>query len=307
MPHTIIKKTGLTQEQFERTKAIEAQHNQAGEAPSLKDETPAGDISGGGSAVPGGLGNFSFALKTALNEAARSRSADRFKQIYPELGGVPGTMGDIARMIRGSVAPPVESVFTETLKVFEARRKEMEFNPSQFRNQQGGIYDLKNNFWVINPKPDRGERGEITIDLGGGKSTQILPNTRQVIDGFTSLDELTPSLRQNVRTDLFALGFREEKFPFWYRDELEQQNLQTLLPDVIQSEWNEKRNTVLFGKNRYTVAFLRDLYDEKDLKKLAKKAKQNVEQYLESLVLDIESWKEFGFTDEQINDKLRRG
>ncbi len=103
---------------------------------SFQQETPTGNIAGklktgaapsskaGPTSVSGGFGNFRVALKAALNEAAQARSAARIQQVYPDLGGVPGTMGDIARMIRGSIAPPVEDVFTTIIEEQSEQRKQ---------------------------------------------------------------------------------------------------------------------------------------------------------------------------------------
>ncbi|MDP8219184.1 MAG: hypothetical protein P9M03_10730 [Candidatus Theseobacter exili] len=89
------------------------------------EEKPTGDISGKlePESVTGGLGNFRLALKAALTEAAQEQRGDLFKQVYPVLGGAPGSVGDVLKMIRSQVVPPVEEVFTTIL---ETRTKQQE-------------------------------------------------------------------------------------------------------------------------------------------------------------------------------------
>ena len=100
--------------------------DKAGTAPSVGGETPAGDISrtlpGEQQDTGGQLGNFRMALKSALNEAAGRRVANRAKQVMPLAGGVPGTMSSIVNMIKSGVKAPVESIFNDIMADFKSTK-----------------------------------------------------------------------------------------------------------------------------------------------------------------------------------------
>lgn len=76
------------------------------------------------------LGNLKTVLRDALNEAARNRIAKSYEQVAPIAGGVPGSIGSVVSMIKGSVQTPVETIFAEGIQTFrdanEARQVEID-------------------------------------------------------------------------------------------------------------------------------------------------------------------------------------
>ena len=101
------------------------------------------------------LGGFSTALRTALNEAGTERVKQRAKAM--SAGGfqpkTPGTLSAVSELLRSGVDAPIESVYSDTVGLLKEKIKAAETNPDQFRVVQDGIYDLKNNTWVVAPKP----------------------------------------------------------------------------------------------------------------------------------------------------------
>ena len=69
--------------------------------------------------------------------------------------------------------------------------------------------------------------------------------TQQVLDGFTSIADMTPSEQQKVRDDLFALGFNSDTPPDWFQKLAEENAQQSLLPDVIKQMWEDYRKQIM--------------------------------------------------------------
>lgn len=81
-------------------------------------------------------------------------------------------------------------------------------SPEQ-RKAADNIYKLKTGTGV-----DDGTDTGIGVTFPDG--TPILSTTAQVIDGFTTLKELTPTAREKVRKQLYKLGFNEKTPPTWF-------------------------------------------------------------------------------------------
>ena len=116
-------------------------------------------ITGGGTAPVGDLGNMRAALRDALNEAARKRVENNFKMVAPLAKGRPGTIGGVVDMIRAGIQTPVENTFSDVMKTFEERKKDLEKNPANYKSVQGGLYDISTNEWIIPPKAGGGTSG----------------------------------------------------------------------------------------------------------------------------------------------------
>jgi len=278
-----------------------------GTAPGASQEKPAGDISGTAPSPYSGLDNLKMSLRSALNEAASKRVANNYEQLAPLAGGVPGTIGSVVDMIRAGVKTPVETTFSDIIKTFEEQRKALEFNPDQYRSVDGGIYDLKNNTWVVNRKPASGSGGTIgsgTTTVGGKK---VLSETKQVIDGFIPIDSLTPSQQADVRSDLFALGYNSTKTPDWFKQEVQTTPVKgwdlsgprSVPTEVLDQQWNTQRTLTLYGK-KLSQDFFRSLYQPKDLEAAAKKQKLTVDNYLNNLDKTIQAYRDQGFDDKEI-------
>ena len=112
----------------------------------------------GGAPQQTDLGKFSSVLRTALNEAGADRIKARAQQM--SAGGfqpkTPGTLGAVSEILRAGVETPIESVYSDTVSLLKEKLKAAEVNPAQFKTVRGGIYDIKNNTWVVPPEPGSG-------------------------------------------------------------------------------------------------------------------------------------------------------
>ena len=77
---------------------------------------------------------------------------------------------------------------------------------------------------------------------GGGSTSDI---TAQVLDGFTSLGDLTPTDATKVRSELYAKGFGSDTAPAWFKEYMEKQMQQSLVPDYLNEEWIKYRDGVM--------------------------------------------------------------
>src|SRR3990167_7620207 len=115
-----------------------------------------GGIPGVDEAPKSNLGNLRLALNAALTESAQQTAKNRIGQLSGLMGGGanPSVLKAAVGLAQGGLAQSRESIMSDVLKTYDEERKRLEFNPDQFRSAQGGIYDLKNNSWVISPSPD---------------------------------------------------------------------------------------------------------------------------------------------------------
>ena len=76
---------------------------------------------------------------------------------------------------------------------------------------------------------------------------EVGDSTRNVIQGVTTIDDLSSAEKEKVKTDLRELGFYEEEAPEWYI-EMENANAgQTVVPEVIKESWEEYRQGIIGG------------------------------------------------------------
>lgn len=78
--------------------------------------------------------------------------------------------------------------------------------------------------------------------------SDISTDTLTVLDGFSTLDDLTDSVRQKVNKDLRTLGFTDATPPGWFTAFLEEQQQATVLPEEVSRAWETYRNSVLQGE-----------------------------------------------------------
>ena len=116
-----------------------------------------------GAKAVGDLGNLRTALRSALNEAARKRVENQFRQVAPLSEGVPGTIGAVVDMIRSGVKTPVETTFSDIMTTFkdasEAKQKELD-RINQLRLEFGSavpssVTDLKTALDLVAPLVDK--------------------------------------------------------------------------------------------------------------------------------------------------------
>lgn len=81
----------------------------------------------------------------------------------------------------------------------------------------------------------------------GGQTGGISTNTQRILDGFGSIDSLTPSAKTEVENELYELGYGSQTPPAWFKKIKEEERQQTLTPEVLQQLWNQERNRVTSG------------------------------------------------------------
>src|SRR3990167_4204690 len=118
---------------------------------------PLGTIPDTDTAPTSNLGNLRLALSNALTEAAQTTAKNRIGQLSGLMGGGanPSVLKAAVGLAQGGLAQSKQSIVSDVMsayeKTIEEERKRIEFNPDQFRSAQGGIYDLKNNKWIVTP------------------------------------------------------------------------------------------------------------------------------------------------------------
>lgn len=70
---------------------------------------------------------------------------------------------------------------------------------------------------IYRGKTGTGEGSSTDVYIGGKKIKSV---TQQVIDGFTKMDKLTPTVQQQVRDDLYSLGFASDTAPEWFDEDI---------------------------------------------------------------------------------------
>src|SRR3990167_5108953 len=113
-------------------------------------------------------------------------------------------------------------MFGDVMETYEATKKEIEFNPEQFRSAQGGIYDLKNNRWVITPKESSGAAGKTLSRTDIEKMG--LPISLVGTSWFMFQEQISNSIP-----------------PSWFREMVQQQKKQSIIPQELNSLWEQFR------------------------------------------------------------------
>lgn len=67
----------------------------------------------------------------------------------------------------------------------------------------------------------------------------------QVLDGFQSLGDLTPSKKTEVLSELYAQGFGSDTPPSWFRAYMEEQMQMSFTPQALQQEWIKYRDSIV--------------------------------------------------------------
>lgn len=119
-----------------------------------------------------------------------------------------------------------------------------------------GVDDFGNFVYI-----SRDTNGQISVKKAAGAVPQRAPKesaeskeetlidslTEQVLDGFTSLDDLTPTEELKVRTKLFELGYNSDTPPVWFRDYIENKIGMSLTNSGLQEEWEKEKDRVAGG------------------------------------------------------------
>ena len=83
----------------------------------------------------------------------------------------------------------------------------------------------------------------------GDTPTSVSSRAQQVIDGFASIGDFTLAEQAKIRDELFKMGFNSDTPPTWFTKYIQDQKRQSLLPDVIQSEWIKYRDGIVGGSD----------------------------------------------------------
>lgn len=84
----------------------------------------------------------------------------------------------------------------------------------------------------------------ITVKTKAGE-TEKKSRINQVLDGFTSLADLTPSVKQEVIDDLYSKGFGSDEPPAWFRAYIQDKLSRTLTPEALKARWVEYRDSIM--------------------------------------------------------------
>lgn len=85
-----------------------------------------------------------------------------------------------------------------------------------------------------------------------GTQTKSL-RTQQVLERGINNVTLTPSQRSEVELELFNLGMYEESPPQWFIDKIQQERQMSIIPSILQKEWDKYRNKVLGEDTTTTI------------------------------------------------------
>ena len=233
---------------------------------------PVGDQ---GAKSVGDLGNLRMALREALNEAARKRVENNYKQVAPLSAGLPGTIGSVVDMIRGGIKPTVEQTFSDIVTTFkdanEAKQKELD-KINQLRLEYGSaipadVTDLKTAIDLVSPLVD----AERKLKLSKMASDQAEDNDIQswaesFAKGEITIGNVPAKIRtavkvaaDKIKTQLETDAKKEYKDRIAYRIERK------------VSDYNTERSQVLNDDN-LNVAEQREVVDYIDTLEQSQKA-----------------------------------
>lgn len=81
----------------------------------------------------------------------------------------------------------------------------------------------------------------------GSKTTQ--DRVSQVLDGFVSLGDLTTTEATKVRDELYDKGFGSDTPPAWFKEYIQNELQQTIVPAKLQEEWIKYRDGIMKKAN----------------------------------------------------------
>ena len=85
---------------------------------------------------------------------------------------------------------------------------------------------------------------------GDGTSKTTQDRLLQVLDGFVSFDDLTTTEAQKVRDQLYAKGFGSDTPPAWFKEYIENELQQSIVPAKLQEEWIKYRDGIMKDANK---------------------------------------------------------
>lgn len=213
----------------EYVKSLKPADRPAGELPPLSSDGTG--TAGATTQSLGDMGNLRLALRSALTEASQTKAGQRIQAMsgLTSGGASPNVIQAALGLAQKGLAGTTESIVSDVTRTFQEQQKLAEFNPEQFRSVQGGIYDIKNNDWVINPK----------TSTGGGTSNKTLTRTDTEKLGL-------PVTLTGTSWSMFSEQVQSSVPPPWFR-EIAEQNLKknptmSMLPGKTQTLDNNELN-----------------------------------------------------------------
>lgn len=193
----------------------------SGGAPTTPgEETPAGTLpSIGGPTAPGPLGNLRLALRSAAEEAGKKRIAGRLEQFGEAgLGKTPGTLGDIANIIKRSVQPTVQQTFSDVMKAYEeaneAKKKELD-RINELRLEFGSVVpsnitDLTTALDLVAPLVDKERKLRLDKLLQDQQGDNDIESAAEFVANGGSLSQIGGNADYKAKVRIRANEIREE-------------------------------------------------------------------------------------------------
>src|SRR3990167_1327786 len=77
------------------------------------------------------------------------------------------------------------------------------------------------------------------------EATLVASRTSQILDGFITFEDLTTTEAAKVRDDLFNQGFGSDTPPAWFKEYIQTELRQSLVPSSLQEEWIKYRDGIM--------------------------------------------------------------
>ena len=77
------------------------------------------------------------------------------------------------------------------------------------------------------------------------EATLVASRTSQILDGFITFEDLTTTEAAKVRDDLFKKGFGSDTPPTWFKEYIQTELRQSVLPSALREEWIKYRDGIL--------------------------------------------------------------
>lgn len=123
---------------------------------------------------------------------------------------------------------------------------------------------------IYRGKTGAGGNGDEGVYINGKKISSV---AQQVMDGFTKMDKLTPTVQQEVRDDLYSLGFASDNAPTWFTSDMYPDSSTTSIPgqnygftglDAITGTDRTYTKSETQNKNRQWQTFTRTILNGDD-------------------------------------------
>ena len=95
----------------------------------------------------------------------------------------------------------------------EAKRKLTGYDSSDYKEIQGGLYDIKNQNWVVAPQAGKISSGKSSggysmVINPAGQKISMSPEAKAILNGTLRLEDLTPTVKGKIAGELNAAGYK---------------------------------------------------------------------------------------------------